>query len=324
MKFVLEPELTFGAARDWGGFGARRSAATPGRYLSRPHPDHRLIVYLTPDVPTECACGGLSQRRVQAPFDFDLAPAEATGSWEDAAPMEMVTLRLAPGLLAETAEALEAPGGRVDLAPKLGGRDALIGHVARGGGGPRGGAPAPPPAGRRAAPAARRGGGGGAGRGGGARAKGARGAGGAGGGGGGPEPAARLYADSLAAALSARLLQDHARPAAPTRQTLSKPQLKRLVEYVETNLADDLSLEELARVAGLSIPHMTTLFRRTMGQSVHSYVMERRVCRARALLLDRALSIPAVAYETGFAHPSHLARWMRRLLGVAPSEIVRS
>lgn len=278
MRFTEEPQLTLGAWRAWGGFAARKSAATPGRYLSSPAEEHRLIAYLTPAVPTDCACEGLRQVRVQAPFDFDLVPAGATGSWEDAAPMEMISLRLGPDLVAETAEALEVAGGCVELAPKLGGRDGLIEHIAR------------------AVQAELE----------------------------APEPAGRLYADSLAAALSARLLQNYAPAARSARQTLSKPQLRRLVEYVEINLAEDLSLSELARVVGLSIPHLTTLFRRTMGQTVHGYVMERRVCRARALLLDRSLSIPAAAYETGFAHPSHLARWMRRLLGVAPSEILRS
>jgi AraC family transcriptional regulator len=137
-----------------------------------------------------------------------------------------------------------------------------------------------------------------------------------------PEPAGRLYADSLAVALSTRLLQNFA-PAAPGRQLLSKAQIRRFVEYVEENLEADLCLEELSRVVGLSVPHMTTLFRRTMGQTVHSYVMERRVCRARALLLGGRAAISEVALEAGFAHQSHLARWMRRLLGVTPSELVR-
>ena len=61
-----------------------------------------------------------------------------------------------------------------------------------------------------------------------------------------------------------------------------------------------------------------------MGQSVHAYVMERRVQRARALLLEKKLPISEVALEAGFAHQSHLARWMRRLLGVTPSEILRA
>jgi AraC family transcriptional regulator len=95
------------------------------------------------------------------------------------------------------------------------------------------------------------------------------------------------------------------------------------VDFVDANLDGGLTLEQVAEVAGMSIPHLTTLFRRTMGQSVHAYVMERRVQRARALLLGRRMTIAQVALETGFAHQSHLARWMRRLLGVTPSELLR-
>jgi AraC family transcriptional regulator len=50
-------------------------------------------------------------------------------------------------------------------------------------------------------------------------------------------------------------------------------------------------------------------------------VLERRVERARLRLLEGRLSITDVALETGFAHPSHMARWMRRLLGLSPSQI---
>src|SRR6185436_18711781 len=139
-----------------------------------------------------------------------------------------------------------------------------------------------------------------------------------------PEPAGRLYADGLAVALATRLLQNFATVGATGRQILSKPQIRRLVEFVEANLEADLTLEQLAAVAGMSIPHLTTLFRRTMGQSVHAYVMERRVQRARDLLLRREMTIAEVALETGFAHQSHLARWMRRLLGVTPTDILRA
>jgi AraC family transcriptional regulator len=52
-------------------------------------------------------------------------------------------------------------------------------------------------------------------------------------------------------------------------------------------------------------------------------VVQRRVERARELLLRGELPISQVALEVGFAHQSHLARWMRRILGVTPTAIVR-
>jgi AraC family transcriptional regulator len=273
-----EPTLTFGRRREWGPLSACEVHATPGRYPGAVLPDHRVIFYLTPAVPTDCCCEGVRQWRIGTPYDFDMVPAGASGFWEDHEPCDMVTVRLAPSLVASTAEALALPRDRTDLAPRLGARDPLVEHVVR------------------ALIAELE----------------------------APAPAGRIYADGLAVALTTRLLQSFSAVGAAGRQTLSKPQVRRLVEFIDVNLEADLTLEELAGVAGMSIPHLTTLFRRTMGQSVHAYVMERRVHRARALLLARNMTISQVALETGFAHQSHLARWMRRLLGVTPSEILKA
>lgn len=272
-----EPTLTFGRQREWGPLAATEAHATPGRYPGRVMTEHRVIFYLTPAVPTDCRCEGVGQYRVQSPYDFDLVPGGAGGVWEDHAPCDMVSVRIAPGLLTSTAEALGLPGGRADLTPRIGARDPLVEHVVR------------------ALVAELQ----------------------------APAPAGRIYADSLATALSTRLLQNFAAMSFAGRQTLSKPQVRRIVDFVEANLDGELTLEQLAEVAGMSIPHLTTLFRRTMGQSVHAYVMERRVQRARSLLMAGRTTIAQVALDTGFAHQSHLARWMRRLLGVTPSEILK-
>lgn len=273
-----DPALTFGRRREWGPLSATEIHATPGRYAGGVMAEHRVIFYLTPAVPTDCVCEGVGQKRIGAPYDFDMVPGGASGFWEDHAPCDMVSVRLAPSLVSSTAEALALPRDRANLAPRIGARDPLVEHVVR------------------ALMAELE----------------------------APEPAGRIYADGLAVALTTRLLQNFSTVGAAGRQTLSKPQVRRLVEFVEANLEADLTLEQLAAVAAISVPHLTTLFRRTMGQSVHAYVMERRVQRARALLLDHRMSIAEVALETGFAHQSHMARWMRRLLGVTPSDILRT
>lgn len=57
------------------------------------------------------------------------------------------------------------------------------------------------------------------------------------------------------------------------------------------------------------------------GLPVHEYVVQRRVERAKALLLRGDRRAGEVALEVGFAHRSHMARWMRRLLGVTPGAV---
>ena len=75
---------------------------------------------------------------------------------------------------------------------------------------------------------------------------------------------------------------------------------------------------------GTSASHLKTLFKRSMGISVHAYVVQRRVTRARQLLLKGDLPSSQVALESGFADQSHMARCFRRLLGLTPSELRKS
>jgi AraC family transcriptional regulator len=139
-------------------------------------------------------------------------------------------------------------------------------------------------------------------------------------------PSGRLFADSLASALAARLLSLQFNLTTSTykaRRGLSTNSLRRVIEYIEAHLDKDLTLGELARIAGYSASHFRPLFKQAVGVPVHRFVIERRVERARMSLLEGEKSITTVALETGFAHPSHMARCMRRLLGASPSEIAQ-
>jgi AraC family transcriptional regulator len=130
-----------------------------------------------------------------------------------------------------------------------------------------------------------------------------------------------LYTESLSTALAVHLLRRY--PTEPSARAAGMPplRLKRLQEYIEQNLDQSLSLDELAAVAGISSSHLKTLFRRSTGVPVHQYVIQRRVQRAHDLLVQGDMPISEVAFEAGFAHQSHMARHMRRLLGVAPAAL---
>jgi AraC family transcriptional regulator len=99
--------------------------------------------------------------------------------------------------------------------------------------------------------------------------------------------------------------------------------LKQVLAFIEDQLTEDLSLERIATVAGVSSSHLNTLFRHSMGVAVHQYVIQRRVELAKTLLLQEEKSITEIALEAGFAHQSHLARHMRRMLGLQPRALKR-
>lgn len=135
----------------------------------------------------------------------------------------------------------------------------------------------------------------------------------------------RLFLDGLATALAARLLalQSQAAPS-PVHGGLPARCLRRVVEYVEAHLDRPLSLVELAEVAGYSVSHFKALFKAAVGAPVHRYVLERRVARVQQRLCEGSMSMAALAAETGFAHASHMARAVRRVLGVSPSQLARA
>ena len=135
----------------------------------------------------------------------------------------------------------------------------------------------------------------------------------------------RLYAESLSMALAVRLVQGAVpRTMVAAGQTLSSGQKGRLVEFIRTHLDQDLSLVDLARVAAISVSHLKVLFRRTFGTTVHQYVIHRRVERAKVLLSLGEMPASQVALEAGFAHQSHMAQCMKRVLGITPGSIIRT
>ena len=139
-------------------------------------------------------------------------------------------------------------------------------------------------------------------------------------------PSGRVYLDGLTLAIASRLVSRHSSLTNGVEQRnggLTGYRLKQVLSFIEDQLAEDLSLAKIAAVAGVSPSHLNALFRSSMGMPVHQYVIQRRVEQAKTLLLRKEMSITEIALEAGFAHQSHMARHMRRALGLPPRAIKR-
>jgi AraC family transcriptional regulator len=139
-----------------------------------------------------------------------------------------------------------------------------------------------------------------------------------------PVPTGRLYVESLLTALLLRLTAIRNRTAhAQDRgaDRLSVLQQQRLAEFIEANIASDLSLSGLARIVGYGVSRFKTLFKNSFGCTPHVYVLGRRVERAKALIAAGSLPLAQIALDSGFAHQSHMALVLRRTLGVSPAQL---
>lgn len=137
-------------------------------------------------------------------------------------------------------------------------------------------------------------------------------------------PCGRLYMDSLATAIAARIVRNHSslsRPGRSTTVSLPPRKLRFILAFIEDNLCRDISLLEIARAAGLSVSHFKASFRKSIGVPPHQYLIRRRVERAAHQLRREKTPIGQIALENGFCHQSHLAMHTRRVLGVTPQEL---
>ena len=88
-------------------------------------------------------------------------------------------------------------------------------------------------------------------------------------------------------------------------------------ELLQAQLSAPPSLEELAAAVNLSPFHFARVFRRATGMPPHTWLMQQRIARARALLQGGCLPLE-VATQLGFADQSHLSRQFKQVYGVGP------
>ena len=114
-------------------------------------------------------------------------------------------------------------------------------------------------------------------------------------------PGGKMLAETLALALGVQILRRHSNlePASVSlpgvRGALDARRLRRVVDYIETHLAEDLTIEALAGVACLSPFHFARAFKAATGEAPHRYLTDRRIGRARALLADGRLPLGEIA-----------------------------
>lgn len=89
-------------------------------------------------------------------------------------------------------------------------------------------------------------------------------------------------------------------------------------EYIDAHIAENPSLEALSSEAGASPFHLLRAFKDAIGVAPHSYLVQRRVERAKHLLL-KGCPLRSIAIETGYCDQGHLSREFKRFYGVPPS-----
>jgi AraC family transcriptional regulator len=140
-------------------------------------------------------------------------------------------------------------------------------------------------------------------------------------------PTGKIFGESAATMLAARLLQQHSvrtPKLASDENGLSSYTLRQVLDYVRSHLNQDLSIADLAQVAGMSPYYFMRMFKKSMHVTFRQYVIQTRIDRAKELLRSRELSIADIALQCGFTSQSHFTNVFRQSIGSTPRAYQRS
>lgn len=132
-----------------------------------------------------------------------------------------------------------------------------------------------------------------------------------------------LYAETAAEMLAAHLLVRAGGQMKHAPVGANDARLRRVEDFMHENLASPLSLEMLAREAGVSRFHLLRLYKRMYGQTPLKRLTMLRMEEAKRLLKYRKETITTIAAICGYENPAHFATAFRRVVGVQPKSYSR-
>jgi AraC-like DNA-binding protein len=103
-----------------------------------------------------------------------------------------------------------------------------------------------------------------------------------------------------------------------SRGGLSPMQMRRATEFLEARLDGNIALREVADVCGLSVSHFARAFKQSFRRPPYKWLIERRVEKAKDLMMNSHLPIAEIAMMCGFADQSALNRSFKRIAGSTP------
>jgi AraC family transcriptional regulator len=134
-----------------------------------------------------------------------------------------------------------------------------------------------------------------------------------------PDETNQLFIDHMMLAFAAHVAQTYGGLRRdPHRGGLAPWQAKRACEMLESDLAGNLSLEQIAAEFDLSVSHFSRAFRISTGLPPHQWLLRQRVEAAKRLMTVRDLPLSEIAISAGFAHQSHFTRVFSAAVGVSP------
>jgi AraC family transcriptional regulator len=140
--------------------------------------------------------------------------------------------------------------------------------------------------------------------------------------------ASRVYVEAASLTLAARLLQKYCdsgacAPTESSAHSLDHIRLRRVLDYIAANIEDDITLVNLAGIAGYSLFHFARKFTLAMGIAPHRYISRMRLEKAMAELAAGKLPLAEIALNAHFSSQASFTRAFHRATAMTPKEYRR-
>jgi AraC family transcriptional regulator len=143
-----------------------------------------------------------------------------------------------------------------------------------------------------------------------------------------PTSTGSMLAEAASLTLAARLFQkyqnqDETKHSGAVSYKLNDIRVRRVLNYIETHLEEDLTVANLADIANLSPFHFTRMFSATLGVSPNRYISRRRLENAKSMIKLGRLPLTEIAHRSCFSSQASFNRAFRRATGMSPGEFRR-
>ncbi|WP_438445055.1 helix-turn-helix domain-containing protein [Gorillibacterium sp. sgz5001074] len=98
------------------------------------------------------------------------------------------------------------------------------------------------------------------------------------------------------------------------------PEINRVTDWIEAHFAEPIHLQQLSDMAGISIPHLHTLFKQITGQSPYQFIQARRLQESKILLASTQLPVREIARRSGFPDFGNFCRIFKTTSGITAQE----
>ena len=138
-------------------------------------------------------------------------------------------------------------------------------------------------------------------------------------------PFGPIYADIAAQGIAIHLLKHYcnievSNKLADSNVKRSREKINMAIDYINCNLCNEITLQQLASLIGVSEYHFLRIFRDEIGQSPLQYIISKRIERAKMLMQRTELSTTEVALDVGYSNISHFINVFKRVVGKTPAK----